>query len=75
MFPSAEEATDLQVIMALTGRLFEVQVLPEFVEVYIESFWAAATSLVPSAEEATDDQYFAGVPDAADQVPPEFVEV
>jgi len=59
--PSAEQATDLQVFGA---RLFEIQLWPPSVEVYMGPCWlvrlAAATSLVPSAEDATAVQTLDG---------------
>jgi hypothetical protein len=47
IFPSAEEATEVQ---NSSGTLLDIQVIPEFVEVY--SLLATATNLVPSDEEA-----------------------
>ena len=49
--PSAEEATPNQFVM---GAPLSCHVVPEFVEVEIAPGKAAATILVPSAEQATD---------------------
>ena len=54
------------------GTLFDTQVFPEFVEVKIE-FLAATASLLPSADEATPEQFIASR--EVFHVTPEFVEV
>jgi hypothetical protein len=59
LVPSADEATDHQYSW---GTLFEIQVVPELVEVKIAASplppknGVATTILVPSADEATDAQ-------------------
>ena len=58
--PSADETTDCQKNCPGTepGTLFEVQVVPELVEVAMVTVSAErATSLEPSAEEATEAQF------------------
>ena len=76
--PSAEEATDCQPV---TGALFDIQVAPVSVEVYIEPSMlppappSAAIILLPSAEQATDCQVPRGALVARVQTAPEFVEI
>jgi hypothetical protein len=53
MFPSDDEATELQ--SSLVDTLFDTQVIPESSEVKIIPI-AAATNLVPSADEAMENQ-------------------
>jgi hypothetical protein len=61
VLPSAEDAIDAH--DDSDGALTFVQVLPESAEVYIGPFADATTSLIPSAEEATDLQFpLAGKP-------------
>ena len=66
--PSAEVATEPN-SQSDSGMAFEVQLVPELVEVYIvteKDPRANAANLVPSAEEATESQLASG---------PEFVQV
>jgi hypothetical protein len=70
--PSAEQAVEIH---GYAATLFEVQVAPESTEVYIAaSLEAAAISLVPSADEETEDQLTDGA-FLGCQVTPELVEV
>lgn len=74
IFPSADEATELQYS---DGRLFETHVAPELVEVKTAPepglLAVIATNSHPSADEATED-HESFVSAVADHVAPELVE-
>ena len=71
MLPSADAATEDQFS---DGAVASCQVTPASVEIEIVPSEAAATNLLPLAEDATESQAALGVL-VADHVAPEFVEM
>jgi hypothetical protein len=69
-FPSADEATDAQLVL---GALAECQLVPKLVEVQMRPTLAATTT-APLLEQATEVQLALGAL-VKFQLPPEFVEV
>ena len=74
LVPSEEQTTEAKVVEADVGALEAAQIGPEFVQTCPFGLYAVAASLLPSAEEATDNHGSEGAA-LEIHVNPEFVDV